>query len=102
MTNRAHVDSLEAIESFRAALIVYLSKSRQALEVATGEIVRTRLWLETDRRIYWENHVRRCTKELELAHEQSRLPEMPSARAALNDLLIRIRLGGRSLGQDQL
>ena len=34
----------------------------------------------------------RLVKELESAHEQSSLPEKPSARAALNDLLVRLRL----------
>ncbi|MEZ6088698.1 MAG: nucleotidyltransferase domain-containing protein [Pirellulaceae bacterium] len=34
----------------------------------------------------------RLTAELELAHETSRLPEMPSARGELNDLLVRLRL----------
>jgi predicted nucleotidyltransferase len=36
----------------------------------------------------------RLRAELEEAHRESRLPEGPTARAALNDLLIRLRLGG--------
>lgn len=35
----------------------------------------------------------RLWEELEAAHRASHLPELPSARAALNDLLIRLRLG---------
>ena len=34
----------------------------------------------------------RLTSELEQAFEESTLPEMPSARAAINDLLVRLRL----------
>lgn len=34
----------------------------------------------------------RLTAELESAYEASKLPEMPSAREALNDLLVRLRL----------
>jgi predicted nucleotidyltransferase len=34
----------------------------------------------------------RLTKELERSYEESTLPEMPSGRAALNDLLVRLRL----------
>lgn len=34
----------------------------------------------------------RLVKELERAHEQSNLPEAPSARDALNDLLVRLRV----------
>ncbi|MEO9592935.1 nucleotidyltransferase domain-containing protein, partial [Rhodopirellula bahusiensis] len=36
----------------------------------------------------------RLVRQLEEAHEQSELPEIPSARPALNDLLVRLRLNG--------
>ena len=36
----------------------------------------------------------RLVSQLEKAHEQSGLPEIPSARPALNDLLVRLRLNG--------
>ena len=35
---------------------------------------------------------KRLTEELQNAHEQSQLPELPVTKAALNDLLIRLRL----------
>jgi uncharacterized protein len=34
----------------------------------------------------------RLTKELERSYEESTLPEMPSGRDAINDLLVRLRL----------
>jgi predicted nucleotidyltransferase len=37
----------------------------------------------------------RLQRELEGAHQSSQLPERPTARQALNDLLVRIRLGSR-------
>jgi hypothetical protein len=39
----------------------------------------------------------RLTSELEQAFEESTLPEMPSGRAAINDLLIRLRLNDARL-----
>jgi hypothetical protein len=36
----------------------------------------------------------RLRAALEDAHRASRLPELPSARPALHDLLVRLRLGG--------
>lgn len=36
----------------------------------------------------------RLVRQLEEAHEQSHLPEVPTARPALNDLLVRLRLNG--------
>ncbi len=43
---------------------------------------------------FHEREYERLRVELEQAFEESRLPENPSGTAALNDLLVRIRLGG--------
>jgi len=65
----AQVTSTEAIESFRANLIIYLSKTRPVLEDACDEVVRTRVWLQQDRRIHWENQLRKRTRDLENANQ---------------------------------
>lgn len=70
MADRAHVTSVEAIEAFRAALIVYLTKVRPVMEDACDEVARTRQWLQYDRRLHWENEVRRRTKTLEAAQQE--------------------------------
>jgi hypothetical protein len=67
MALRANITSVEAIESFRANLIVYLSKAKPCLEEANAEIVRTRVWLETTQRIHWEGVVKKRARELEEA-----------------------------------
>jgi predicted ATPase len=69
MPDRAHVASLEALETFRANLVVYVSQARPALEEVSAEVLRTRLWLEDEKRNYWEKEVRRRTKELEQAQQ---------------------------------
>lgn len=69
MAERAHVSSTEAIDAFKAALLVYLSKSRLLLEDACDEVLRMRTWLQTDRRLYWEAQVRRRQKILEEARQ---------------------------------
>jgi hypothetical protein len=69
MPERAHVTSVEAIESFRASLILYVSKARPALEEVSGEVLRTKLWLENDQRMHWEGQVRRRAKILEQAQQ---------------------------------
>lgn len=46
---------------------------------------------------FYRGEYERLTKELERANEESKMPEMPSGRADLSDLLVRLRLsGGRS------
>jgi len=69
MPQQAQVRSVDALDSFRASLVVYLSQARPALEEVTAEVVRTRVWLETEQRTYWENQVRRRRKELEQAQQ---------------------------------
>ena len=46
---------------------------------------------------FHQNEYERLTAELELSHQTSQLPENPTSRPALNDLLVRLRLG--PLGQ---
>jgi hypothetical protein len=69
MAERARVTSVEALESFRASLIVYLSKARPTLEEAGQEVLRMRQWLENDRRPYWENELRRRQRKLQEAEQ---------------------------------
>jgi hypothetical protein len=69
MPERARVTSVEALESFRANLIVYLSKARPTLEETGQEVLRMRQWLENDRRPYWENELRRRQRKLQEAEQ---------------------------------
>ena len=69
MSQKAHVTSLQALESFRSNLIVYLSQARPALDEISAEVLRTRMWLEDEQRLYWEGQFRRRTKELEQAQQ---------------------------------
>lgn len=41
---------------------------------------------------FYQGEYERLTKELERSYEESKLPEIPSGRSALNDLLVRLRL----------
>ena len=69
MPQKAHVTSLEALERFRANLVVYLSQARPALDEVSADVGRTRMWLEGEQCIHWENKMRRRTKELEQAQQ---------------------------------
>ena len=82
---QAKVTSVEALESFRASLILYLSKARPTLEEVSSEVLRTRLWLQSDRRVYWEGQIRRRTKDWEEAQQalySARLSNLREASAA--------------------
>ncbi len=67
MAERAKITSVEAVQQFRTELLVFLSKARPALEEAGCEVLRLRVWLETDRRTHWEAQLRRRRRKLEEA-----------------------------------
>jgi DNA repair exonuclease SbcCD ATPase subunit len=77
MANQARVTSTDALESFRASLIVFLTKARRAIDDASESVRRTRQWLQQDQRMYWEGELRRRRKALERAEQ-----ELMSARIA--------------------
>ena len=85
MPERAHVTSVEAIEAFRANLIIYLSKARPALEEVSADVMRVRSWIESDQRTRWEAEIRKRTKELEQATQElfsARISNLSEATAA--------------------
>lgn len=63
MAERAQVRSVESLEAFRAELVLYLSKARPALEEVSGDVTRTRIWLENEKRVYWENQLRKRKRD---------------------------------------
>src|SRR5258708_4266938 len=66
---RANITSVDALRAFRANLILYVSKARPTLEEVSGDVTRTRLWLQDEQRVHWEREVRRRTRILEQAQQ---------------------------------
>lgn len=82
MPQRANVTSFEAIKTFRSNLIGYMTKARPALEEVSSEVTRTRLWLQGDRRSYWEGEARRRARKLEEAKANLFSAKMSNLRDA--------------------
>jgi hypothetical protein len=70
MAEQAKITSVEAIEQFRAALILFLSSARPALEEVSAEIARAKSWLQNDQRRFWENEFRVRQRKLEEAQQE--------------------------------
>jgi len=70
MPDRAKVTSLEAIEGFRAKLVIYRDKAARVLDEVSEEVIRTRGWLENERQTHWQNQIRRLTRELEQRQQE--------------------------------
>jgi hypothetical protein len=82
MPDRARVTSLEAIENFRARLIIYRDKAGRVLDEVSDEVIRTRLWLENDRPAHWENQIRRFTRELQQRQQELFSAQLSGLREA--------------------
>jgi hypothetical protein len=80
MDSQARVGSIEALEGFRAALIRYTERARRALDDVTGEVKRTRGWLEVEQRQKWEGEYRRRARLLEQAEQELYSARMSSLR----------------------
>lgn len=70
MPERARVNSVEAIEAFRAKVILYREKANRVLDEISDEVTRTRLWLQLDRPAFWTGEIRRRTRELEARQQE--------------------------------
>lgn len=70
MADQAKVSSLDALESFRASLIVFLTRARQSTDEVRDAVKRTRQWLEHDQRTYWEGQIRLRRRTLDLATQE--------------------------------
>jgi hypothetical protein len=64
MADQVHVTSIEALDLFRARLILFIAKARRSLDEVGDDVRRTRGWLEHDRRVHWGREVARRTKAL--------------------------------------
>ena len=69
-SNQAKVTSVDVIDAFRASLILFQSKARRCLDDASDELRRTRMWLQHEQRLRWENAVRKGRRDLEAAEQE--------------------------------
>ena len=82
MPDRAKVSSLEAIDSFRAKLIIYREKAGRVLDEVSDEVIRTRLWLENDSITHWQNEIKRRKRELEMRQQELFSAQLSGLREA--------------------
>jgi hypothetical protein len=98
MPQSAKVTSIEAIDAFKASLIVYLEKAGCVLDEVSDDVVRTRIWLQTDRQLHWKNQARQRTRDLAQAEQElltARLSGMPEAVKARQMAVNKARLALR-------
>ena len=101
MPDKAKVTSLEALESFRAKLIVYLARAKRELDEVSEEVMRTRLWLQDDRREHWQREVRSRAKKLEEKQQELFSAELANLREVAEAERRGVMLAKRALNEAQ-
>ena len=102
MADRANVASLEAIEAFRAQLIVYISKARPTLEEISSDVLRTRTWLEHEVLLHWQNEVKRRAKKLAEAQNELFSAQISNLREATSAEHLAVQKARRSLDEAEI
>jgi hypothetical protein len=103
----ARVQSIEALDAFRATLLVYLDKAQRILDDTMNDVVRTRVWLETDRRLFWRNQYRDKSKLLAQAEAELLTAKLSGHPEAIQDRRLAVNRAKRALeeaeaGRDRL
>jgi hypothetical protein len=70
MAEQARVTSIDALESFRASLILFLNTAHQHLDGVGDDVRRTRGWVQVDQRLHWQGELRRRSRALDLAEQE--------------------------------
>jgi hypothetical protein len=80
MPEQVKVTSIDALESFRASLIVFLNDAHRCVDEVGDEVRRTRYWIANDQRTHWEGELRRRKRTLELAEQELFSAKLSSLR----------------------
>ncbi len=70
MAQQAHVTSLDALESFRASLIVFLGHAHRSVDEVGDEVRRMRGRLQNEWRTKWEQEIRKWRQLLAQAEQE--------------------------------
>jgi hypothetical protein len=97
MATHAKVTSIDALEAFRASLIVFLNKTHSALDQESDEIRRTRSWIQNDQRTHWEGEIRRRARILAQVEQELLSARMTKAADNLTVQQMAVHKAKRSL-----
>lgn len=70
MADQARISNLDALEAFRTALIIFIGKTRQALDSMQDAVKKARGWVQTEQPSYWASQIRLRQKRLDQAQQE--------------------------------
>ncbi|MDB6152906.1 MAG: hypothetical protein JWL90_1359 [Chthoniobacteraceae bacterium] len=96
MADQAKITSIDALEAFRASLIIFLTRAHGSVDSVGDEVRRTRVWLQNDQRIHWENQIRRWRRQLDQATQDlmsARLSGLRDSTSAQEMAVVKCKRG---------
>lgn len=96
---QARVSSLEALETFRAQLVVFHEKARLSVDEMSDEVRRTRAWIEGEQRPLWEREIRRRQQLLDLAEQELMTARLSSLRENIQRQQEAVRRGRQAVAE---
>src|SRR5687767_14461768 len=93
MSDQARITSLDALESFRSSLIVFIDHAHRSLDQVGDDVRRTRAWI-ADQRLIWEREIRKRDRILGEAKQElmrARLSGLRDSTLAQEELVRRAK-----------
>jgi len=84
MADQAKVASIDAIDSLRVSVALFMERAAKSLDEVGDAVRRTRTWLNDEQRTYWLTEKRKREKKLEQAEQElysSRLSTLQTTNA---------------------
>ncbi len=97
MPEAARITSVEAIEAFRADLLVYLEKARNVVDEVGEEVKRTHGWLQDDRGPHWAQQVKRRTVALQERQQELFSAQLGNFKHNIQAELVAVRRAKQAL-----
>jgi hypothetical protein len=97
MAEQAKVSSIDVLETFRAALIIFLGTAHRCLDEATDEVRRTRMWLQGDQLMHWQTEIRKRQKKLDALEQELFGAKISGLRDPSPQLLAQVRKAKEAL-----
>jgi hypothetical protein len=101
MATEARVRSVDALESFRASLIVFVTRARRGIDQVTDEVARTRQWVLNDQRMHWTEQLRKRTRAMEQAQQELFSAKLSTLKDSLTMQEQAVRKAGKLLDEAQ-
>mgnify|MGYP003393701018 CR=1 FL=1 len=101
MPQQARVTSIEALDDFRARLIVYVEKASVAVDDALDDVSRTRQWLQSEQLNYWGTQLRRRARDLETVEQELFSARIGNLHEATNTRQLAVRKARQSMDEAQ-